>query len=181
VVNGPCGSMCDAPNVEGAHTWRVRWLLKLEHPGCAARACPDVHPEPLRCAVLVLWLRCGPHHAPTRWGAPAGVKRVVVTSSVGAIVAPLSVPTNHVYSERDWNTESTPTSGAYYLSKTLAEKAAWEFSEREGLSVVVSARPRVRTGERPGRSSIGRPALAWRSREAGMQRLTNALCVRACV
>jgi hypothetical protein len=47
---------------------------------------------------------------------PAGtVKRVVVTSSVGAVVAPLTVPSDHVYSEADWNTESTAEQGAYYL------------------------------------------------------------------
>lgn len=49
-------------------------------------------------------------------GCTAGtVKRVVVTSSVGAVVAPLTVPSDHVYSEADWNTESTAEQGAYYL------------------------------------------------------------------
>lgn len=33
------------------------------------------------------------------------------------------------YTEKDWNTKSTLTRNAYYFSKTLAEKAAWEFVE----------------------------------------------------
>jgi dihydroflavonol-4-reductase len=56
------------------------------------------------------------------------VRRVVYTSSMAAMtdepdpVRPLT--------EEDWNTRSTLTRNPYYLSKTLAERAAWEFLER---------------------------------------------------
>ena len=53
------------------------------------------------------------------------VERVVLTSSMAAMT---DSPVNgHVYSEADWNTASSATSMPYYASKTLAERAAWEF------------------------------------------------------
>lgn len=67
----------------------------------------------------------------------AGVKRVVLTSSFAAIGYG-HVPSGHVFTEEDW----TDTTGvrAYVKSKTLAEKAAWDFIASEGgkleLSVV---------------------------------------------
>jgi nucleoside-diphosphate-sugar epimerase len=61
----------------------------------------------------------------------AGVKRVVVTSSFAAIgygnpehTAP--------YDETDWTNVDGPAVSAYIKSKTLAERAAWEFIAREG-------------------------------------------------
>ncbi|KAH9855692.1 D-lactaldehyde dehydrogenase [Lenzites betulinus] len=72
----------------------------------------------------------------------ATVKRVVITSSVAAIVtppAPGDAP--RVYSEEDWNEVSVKeveTKGRaaapmhkYRASKVLAERSAWEFVERE--------------------------------------------------
>lgn len=67
-------------------------------------------------------------HAPT-------VKRVVVTSSFAAIVDPKK-PLTYTYTEKDWDpvTEDealeSPLS-AYRASKTFAEKAAWDFVEKE--------------------------------------------------
>ncbi|MCJ1285583.1 methylglyoxal reductase (NADPH-dependent) gre2 [Xylographa opegraphella] len=63
------------------------------------------------------------------------VKRVVITSSFAAMVDP-NAPKGHVYSEKDWNpiTEEeaiqNPMNG-YRASKTFAEKAAWDFLEKE--------------------------------------------------
>ena len=63
------------------------------------------------------------------------VKRVVITSSFAAIVDPNAEP-GHTYSEKDFNpiTEEealqNPSNG-YRASKTFAEKAAWEFVEKE--------------------------------------------------
>ncbi|KAM5441269.1 Glycine-rich RNA-binding protein 2, mitochondrial [Microsporum ferrugineum] len=63
------------------------------------------------------------------------VKRVVVTSSFAAIIDP-SKPSDYVYSEADWNpikedeVDKNPVFG-YRGSKTFAEKAAWEFVEKE--------------------------------------------------
>lgn len=61
--------------------------------------------------------------------AKAGVKRVVLTSSMAAITD--EPDSNHVLTEADWNTRSTLDRNPYYYSKTLAERAAWEFVERE--------------------------------------------------
>ena len=36
-----------------------------------------------------------------------------------------------VLTEADWNEKSTLRRNPYYLSKTLAERAAWSFIERE--------------------------------------------------
>lgn len=68
----------------------------------------------------------------------AGVKRVVLTSAVGAIVYGHR-PQTKPFTENDW-TITTGDVPAYQKSKTLAERAAWEFIEKEGgdleLSVV---------------------------------------------
>ncbi|CAA7269675.1 unnamed protein product [Cyclocybe aegerita] len=64
------------------------------------------------------------------------VKRIVITSSCASVLTPgLSVP--KVFSENDWNEASpkeveelgskSPGASIYRASKTLAEKAAWEF------------------------------------------------------
>jgi dihydroflavonol-4-reductase len=57
--------------------------------------------------------------------AEAGVQRVVVTSSLAAISAGHPVDNSRVYSEDDWSIiERCPP---YPKSKTLAERAAWDF------------------------------------------------------
>ncbi len=60
----------------------------------------------------------------------AGVKRVVLTSSFAAIGYGSEVLTRP-YTEEDW-TDPSQDVGAYVKSKTLAERAAWEYIEREG-------------------------------------------------
>jgi nucleoside-diphosphate-sugar epimerase len=69
----------------------------------------------------------------------AGVKRVVVTSSFAAIGyghAPQQAPFN----ENDWTNPNGGNVTAYAKSKTIAERAAWDFVAKEGggleLSVV---------------------------------------------
>jgi len=72
-----------------------------------------------------------------------GVKHVVLTSSIAAIVPPgISKPPgtispNHVWSEKDWNTYSTLETVPYWLSKYLAEKAAWEFCGKNDIALTV--------------------------------------------
>ena len=56
------------------------------------------------------------------------VKRVVLTSSVAAIT---DEPDGRVLTEADWNTGSSLTRNPYYYSKTLAERAAWDFMGQE--------------------------------------------------
>ncbi len=61
----------------------------------------------------------------------AGVKRVVLTSSYAAIgygAAPRARP----YTEEDWTDVDGPDVTPYAKSKTLAERAAWDFIAREG-------------------------------------------------
>ncbi|KAF2745069.1 NAD(P)-binding protein [Sporormia fimetaria CBS 119925] len=64
------------------------------------------------------------------------VKRVVITSSFAAIVNGTKDMTGHKYTEADWNpisrdeAEENPMMG-YRASKTFAERAAWEFLEKE--------------------------------------------------
>ncbi|GAB3035781.1 aldehyde reductase [Parafrigoribacterium mesophilum] len=63
----------------------------------------------------------------------AGVRRVVLTSSFAAIGygAPAK---DAAYTEADW-TDPNGQVSAYAKSKTLAERAAWDFIEREGGGV----------------------------------------------
>jgi nucleoside-diphosphate-sugar epimerase len=61
----------------------------------------------------------------------AGVKRVVVTSSFAAIGyghGQRDTP----YTEADWTDPDGPSVQPYMKSKTLAERAAWDFVAREG-------------------------------------------------
>jgi nucleoside-diphosphate-sugar epimerase len=60
----------------------------------------------------------------------AGVKRVVLTSSYAAIGYGM-VPLDRPFDERDWSNPDAEI-GAYAKSKTLAERAAWDFIGREG-------------------------------------------------
>lgn len=60
----------------------------------------------------------------------AGVRRVVLTSSFAA-VGYGTRRKGDPYTESDW-TDATADVSAYVRSKTLAERAAWDFIEREG-------------------------------------------------
>jgi dihydroflavonol-4-reductase len=64
------------------------------------------------------------------------VKRVVVTSSMAAITD--EPESDHVLTEADWNVKSSLERNPYYYAKTLAERAAWDFVEKEkpGFDVV---------------------------------------------
>lgn len=76
--------------------------------------------------------------APARDGAlralraarDAGARRVVLTSSFAAVgYSPKPV---RDYDETDWTEPDTPGLPAYPRSKAVAERAAWDFVEREG-------------------------------------------------
>jgi len=67
----------------------------------------------------------------------SGVKRVVLTSSFAAIGyghAPRSTPLD----EKDWTDPATPGLSAYVKSKTIAERAAWDFIAKEGNGLELS-------------------------------------------
>ncbi|XP_043723760.1 cinnamoyl-CoA reductase 1 isoform X1 [Telopea speciosissima] len=68
-----------------------------------------------------------------------GVRRVVVTSSISAIVPSPNWPADVIKNEDCWTDLDYCNHKEiwYPASKTMAEKAAWEFAEKEGLDVVV--------------------------------------------
>lgn len=64
----------------------------------------------------------------------AGVGRVVLTSSIAAI----SYGSGRApFSEADWTDVDGVLATPYYKSKTLAERAAWDFARENGLELVV--------------------------------------------
>ncbi|OJF93720.1 SDR family oxidoreductase [Pararhizobium antarcticum] len=64
----------------------------------------------------------------------AGVRRVVLTSSIAAINYGAG---RAPFSEADWTDVDGPLSTPYYKSKTIAERAAWAFAKAEGLELAV--------------------------------------------
>ncbi|KAA3471880.1 cinnamoyl-CoA reductase 1 isoform X1 [Gossypium australe] len=68
-----------------------------------------------------------------------GVKRVVVTSSISSMWPCPNWPADKIRTEDCWtDIEYCKQNELWYpISKTLAEKAAWEFSKEKGLDVVV--------------------------------------------
>ncbi|MCW9705557.1 SDR family oxidoreductase [Fodinibius salsisoli] len=65
--------------------------------------------------------------------ADHNVKRVVLTSSIGSIVyGRTNGNRGGMYSESDWtNIQNTEDTTPYFRSKTIAEKAAWQFMEQD--------------------------------------------------
>lgn len=57
----------------------------------------------------------------------AGIKRVILTSSCVAIYKQSDKPKMTPSDETNWTSPDDPSVGAYEASKTLAEKAAWDF------------------------------------------------------
>ena len=78
--------------------------------------------------------------APARDGAlrvlkaarDAGVKRVVLTSSFAAIGYGAPKDRTAAFTEKDWTNLNDPSVQPYPKSKTIAERAAWDFIAREG-------------------------------------------------
>ncbi len=73
----------------------------------------------------------------------AGVERVVVTSSLAAVISGHhSSRRDMPFGESDWSDPDSSNISPYSLSKTLAERAAWDFIKREGGSTsMVSVNP----------------------------------------
>ncbi|ESW14162.1 hypothetical protein PHAVU_008G258000 [Phaseolus vulgaris] len=78
----------------------------------------------------------------------AGVRRVVVTSSVAAIIPSPTWPGDVPKREECWaDVELCKQKALWYsLSKTLAEKAVWDFAKESGLDVV-TVNPGIVLGE----------------------------------
>jgi len=63
------------------------------------------------------------------------VKRVIVTSSMAAMAG--IRPVGHIFTEFDWNLDSTLTGETYRYSKRVAEEAAWNIAKEKKLDLVV--------------------------------------------
>jgi nucleoside-diphosphate-sugar epimerase len=70
-----------------------------------------------------------------RAAADAGVGRVVLTSSLAAVLYGHPRHGEKTFDESDWSIEDD-TMGAYERSKTVAERAAWEFVSRGRMELV---------------------------------------------
>lgn len=73
-----------------------------------------------------------------RTARDAGVRRVVLTSAFGAIGVGHSADYRRPFDETDWS-ELTGDVAPYQKSKTHSERAAWDFIQREGGSLELSA------------------------------------------
>lgn len=76
----------------------------------------------------------------------AGIKRVILTSSMVAIMYNDSAKTRPV-TETDWSTPGHPTINAYGESKTLAEKAAWDFVAKHPDMTLITVNPGLVAGQ----------------------------------
>lgn len=70
----------------------------------------------------------------------ARVSRVVMTSSVAAVMSGRARDTGHVFDENDWS-DLDGRIASYSKSKTLAELAAWEFVREAGELELVTMNP----------------------------------------
>lgn len=66
-----------------------------------------------------------------KFAQKAGVKRVIMTSNFGAIGF-TQFDKKRTTNEADWTNTNNKSVSVYERSKTLAEKAAWEFIEKQG-------------------------------------------------
>jgi dihydroflavonol-4-reductase len=70
-----------------------------------------------------------------RAASAANVQRVVMTSSIAAVL--YGRVHDHVFTEDDWSDVDGPHIGAYEKSKTLAERAAWDFMSSLGAGTTM--------------------------------------------
>ncbi len=65
----------------------------------------------------------------------SGTRRVIMTSSSAAIMYKELEPGRDTLDERDWTNLSDPRAMPYVKSKTLAERAAWEYVEKNAPEI----------------------------------------------
>jgi len=71
----------------------------------------------------------------------AGINRVVMTSSSAAVFYSNPMPKFEVMTEDDWTDPTSPAATAYSRSKTLAERAAWEFAAKNPELLLTTINP----------------------------------------
>ena len=65
----------------------------------------------------------------------SGIGRAIVTSSIAAVVHNNLEPGREAHDERDWTNPADPHITAYVKSKTLAERAAWDYVEKDAPEI----------------------------------------------
>lgn len=73
-----------------------------------------------------------------RAASKAGIERVVLTSSVAAIMYGEPPEGRSIYDERDWSDLSHKSATPYVKSKTLAERAAWDYVNGAGAGIALT-------------------------------------------
>lgn len=98
----------------------------------------------------------------------AGVERVVMTSAFHA-VGYGHPHTDHVFTEDDWSVLDGPGMNTYGRSKTLSERAAWDFVAAEGGSLeLATICPVAVMGPVMGKAISGANHIVSRSLDGGM-------------
>jgi nucleoside-diphosphate-sugar epimerase len=103
----------------------------------------------------------------------AGVKRVVLTSAFHA-VSWGHLHSDHTFTENDWTIPGGPGVDAYGKSKTLAERAAWDFMAAEGGALELTTMlPVAVMGPVMGRDISGSNHLIQRMLDGAMPAFPN--------
>jgi len=77
----------------------------------------------------------------------AAVPRVVMTSSAVSVITGVSPSVGGAFTEADWSDPTSPVATAYAKSKTLAERAAWDFvHESDGAINLTCINPSLVVG-----------------------------------
>lgn len=97
-------------------------------------ASPFPNADPAHEDDLIIPAREGALRA-LRAAAKAGVKRFVLTSSMAAVAYGNEHGTDYVYDENDWSNVDGDVS-AYLKSKTIAERAAWDFMDTDAAGAM---------------------------------------------
>jgi len=98
----------------------------------------------------------------------ADVKRIVLTSAFHAVAYGYR-HTEHLFTEDDWSVLDGPGVTAYTKSKTLAERAAWDFAAAEGGSMeLATILPVAVMGPVLGKEISGSNHLIQRSLDGAM-------------
>lgn len=102
----------------------------------------------------------------------AGVKRVALTSAFHA-VSWGHPHGDHIFTEADWTNLDGPGVDAYGKSKTLAERAAWDFVAREGGLELTALLPVAVMGPVMGREISGANHIIQRMLNGDMPAFPN--------
>ncbi len=118
-------------------------------------AAPMPHVLPEEAPSLVACARDGSRRV-VEAAAAAGIRRVVITSSIMAALYAEGRPEGHVVSEADWSEPGVAPMTVYAEAKTIAERTVWEAAAEAGLAVT-AINPGVIFG--PGLTSSISPSL----------------------